>query len=247
MDGLFRLAGDVFRGVYRATDRKLGGILPGGGTRAPDVVRRVAENAANLLPGPANLFVRYAGNIGGGNLKLDRPTQKALLRVAEVSPTTAGDARRLQPQTGLGTVNVFPAVYSPIPGPPRIVEGDVFPYDKGQPLAETSLGRYTVKQVRPTEVVVTDTPYDMVNESEDPELTAPRIQPGKAFNEIVGIFDGRSGFLDKRTFSNSGNPYSKPSFNSPATSAARALLYMLPYTPNTYPIQNSPEGFIIKR
>lgn len=247
MDGLFRFAGDVLGGAYRSADRKLGGILPGGGTKAPDFVRRVAEEAANILPGPANLFVRYAGNIGGGNLRLDRPTQRALLRAAEVSPTTAGDARRSQPQVGLGVVNVFPKVHPPIPGPPRIVEGDVFPYGKGQPLAETSLGRYTVKEVRPAEVVMTDLPYDMVNTAEDPELVAPRIQPGKAFNEIVGIFDGKSGFLDRKALYDPDNPYTKPSVNSPATSAARALLYMLPYTPNPYPVQNSPEGFIIKR
>lgn len=247
MDGLFRFAGDVLGGAYRSADRKLGGILPGGSTKAPDFVRRVAEEAANILPGPANLFVRYAGNIGGGNLRLDRPTEKALLRAAEATPTAGGDIRELSPQIGLGVVNVPGAERARVAGPPRMVEGDVYPYGKELPLAETSLGRYTVKEVRPTEVVVTDLPYDMVNTAEDPELVAPRVQPGKAFDEIKGIFDRKSGYLDRRTLSKPGGPYVKPSINSPATSAARALLYMLPYTPNPYPVQNSPEGFVIQR
>lgn len=247
MSDLLRFAGDVLGGVYRSADRKLGGILPGGGTKAPDFVRRVAEEAANILPGPANLFVRYAGNIGGGNLRLDRPTEKALLRASEVTPTTAGVIRGPSPQIGLGIVNVPGAKHPPVAGPPRMVEGDVYPYGKELPLAETSLGRYTVKEVRPTEVVVTDLPYDMVNTAEDPELVAPRVQPGKAFDEIKGIFDRKSGYLDRRTLFEPGGPYAKPSVNSPATSAARALLYMLPYTPNPYPVQNSPEGFVIQR
>ncbi len=270
----FRIAGDRIRSTVRSADRALGGLLPGGGVPAAPTLRRMAGSALNVLPAPANLFIRYVTPVGGANLKLDKKTEKSLLRAAEAPPTRTvpippGIRKRTEMEgfnpelfvheeiiPGSGAITPEPPVIrmelggfnEVIPGPGVITPGPVIPYGGREQAASLSLGSYNVDRVTPDKVVISDTPYDMVNPSEDPELVRGTFRPDKALAEIRGIFDNKSGFLNERRLGrDSYNDRQQSNFNTPTTAAARALLYLLPYTPKPYEIKNSPEGYVINR
>ena len=246
----FRIAGDRIRSTLRSADRALGGLLPGGGVPAAPTLRRMAGSALNVLPAPANLFIRYVTPVGGANLKLDKKTEKSLLRAAEAPPTRTvpippGIRKRMEMEGFNPELLVNKEV---MPGPGAITPGSVTPYGGREQAASLSLGSYNVDRVTPNKVVISDLPYDMVNPSEDPELVRGTFRPDKALAEIRGIFDNKSGYLDKRRLGrDSYNDRQRSNFNTPATAAARALLYLLPYTPEPYEIKNSPEGYVINR
>lgn len=251
----FRIAGDRIRSTLRSADRALGGLLPGGGVPAAPTLQRMAGSALNVLPAPANLFIRYVTPVGGANLKLDKNTEKSLLRAAEVSPAPRVsipldirkkmEAAGFNPELLLNQLNQTEGSYA---GPGVITTGPVTPYGGKEQAASLSLGSYNVDKVTPNKVVISDTPYDMVNAGEDPELVKGTFRPDKALEEIRGIFDNKSGYLDKRRVGETSyNEKRQSNFNTPTTAAARALLYLLPYTPAPYEIKNSPEGYVINR
>lgn len=247
----FRIAGDRIRSTLRSADRALGGLLPGGGVPAAPTLRRMAGSALNVLPAPANLFIRYVTPVGGANLRLDRNTERSLVRAAEVPPMAIAPI----PPEGIGkklkAAGIDPALLTfraVMPGPGVVTPGPVTPYGGKEQAASLSLGSYSVDRVTPNKVVISDLPYDMVNSSEDPELVRGTFRPDKALAEIRGIFDNKSGYLDRRGLDKASySTRQQSNFNTPATAAARALLYLLPYTPEPYEIKNSPEGYVINR
>jgi len=246
----FRIAGDRIRSTLRSADRALGGLLPGGGVPAAPTLRRMAGSALNVLPAPANLFIRYVTPVGGANLRLDKKTEKSLLRAAEAPPTrtvpiSPGLSKKME---ALGLNPELLANQEVMPGPGVVAPGPVTPYGGKEQAASLSLGSYSVDRVTPNKVVISDLPYDMVNPSEDPELVRGTFRPDKALAEIRGVFDNKSGYLDRRGLDKASySTRQQSNFNTPATAVARALLYLLPYTPEPYEIKNSPEGYVINR
>jgi hypothetical protein len=210
----------------------------------------MAGSALNVLPAPANLFIRYVTPVGGANLRLDKKTEKSLLRAAEAPPTrtvpiSPGLSKKME---ALGLNPELLANQEVMPGPGVVAPGPVTPYGGKEQAASLSLGSYSVDRVTPNKVVISDLPYDMVNPSEDPELVRGTFRPDKALAEIRGVFDNKSGYLDRRGLDKASySTRQQSNFNTPATAAARALLYLLPYTPEPYEIKNSPEGYVINR
>jgi hypothetical protein len=62
-------------GWYQQLDRKLGGILPGGGTP-------IQPEVLNQLPGPVNLGYRYATGTGNKGLELSEQFMRGAVEEA---------------------------------------------------------------------------------------------------------------------------------------------------------------------
>ncbi len=161
---------------YREVDKRLGGILPGGGTP-------VQPEVLNQLPGPINMGYRYISGIGNKDLELSDKFKRGAIRLAiRDRPTFPGEVRPVKPYqeeyrtpiidtvpTALG-VPVL-ADRDPAAAPYRYTLGRYDVYDEGD--------RYTVRDK-----------FDLENEYEDPKM----MEPGKdmaraAYRGALGISD----------------------------------------------------------
>lgn len=203
-----------------------------------------AGEAMNMLPDRINLFARYLTGVGNKNLKLDRSTEQALIRGTEKYPVV----ERQHPKwTSLvGTEKVL----LPAAGPGFPASGPTMPYGSGEKAVTQTLGRYNA-EVTPKTVRVRDT-YDMVNESEDPDLVSGKFQPRKALNLLTATFvpgfefnrktgdlkdmivpsehQGITGFQNMLTYRGKSDTF------SPMTDVARSLMYLLPVKFKPYEI-----------
>lgn len=237
--------------LYRQADRAMGGVLPGGGTGnvASPLVRRAASAGLNQLPDRVNLFGRYVSGIGNEGLELDASTKASLRRASEQQPRAQRPMdprlRDFMVNRGVPPSEIAPTVSVEAVGPGRPESGPVNPYRPqdameglgyGKDVTNT-LGRFTA-QVKPDGAVRVMDTYDMVNEAEDPRLLDGQFRPKEAWETMKSIWEPgmppgpvRSG----RGYNARPQGGDSPVF-SPATQAARALLYALPYKPQPYEI-----------
>ena len=167
-------------GWYQELDRRLGGVLPGGGTP-------VQPEVLNKLPGPINLGYRYISGVGDRGLELSDDFKRGAVRLAiRDRPMLPGEVRAVKPyQEEYRTIGVdtIPTAFgSPVLGdrdpeaaPYRYTLGRYNVYDEGD--------RYTVRDR-----------FDLENEYENPELT----KPGKEIPE--GIVRAVAGVIDPSEF-----------------------------------------------
>jgi len=209
-----------------------------------NILERYAGEAFNLLPDRLNLFGRYMTGFGGDNLKLDRSTEKALVRATEKRPT----AEMPLPHAVARELGLEPGASFPVTaaGPGIPVSGPVSdPYKMGADKAATqTLGRFDA-EVTPDTVRITDV-YDMANEHEDPDLISGKFQPKKAINNLIQAFD-HSKQLDFKT-GDLRDAYITEGYNSQkdlqdanptrskATDFARSLMYLAPIVPKPYDV-----------
>lgn len=215
----------------------------------------IAAAGMNQLPDRFNLFARYLTGVGNKNLKLDRSTERSLIRATEKPPTT----QRMVPTWAderaalRGDPFTMESVTVPAPGPGIPASGPVNPYGQSADKAVTNtLGRFNA-EVTPTTVRVRDT-YDMINEAEDPDLVSGKFQPDKAFNLLRSTFipgfsfnretgaikddrdllppekQGLGGIINQLQYRGKSDTF------SPMSDVARSLMYALPVKFKPYEI-----------
>ena len=224
----------------------LAGKLMGG-------LKSVAGAGLNLLPDRINLFSRYLTGVGNSNLQLDRSTEQSLINATEKPPVSMGMVRSWPDQrTAIeGDLSKSKMVESPVvaAGPGIPTSGPTMPYMSGDQVASQTLGRFNA-EVTPTTVRVKDT-YDMVNESEDPDLVSGQFQPGKAYRTLQGAFDPTKIYHpridqlqdishllkpEEKDFGAYMREVGKGTTRSPLTDVARAAMYALPVQFQPYEI-----------
>jgi hypothetical protein len=223
--------------------------------RLQGALQGAAGEAMNMLPDRINLFARYLTGVGNKNLKLDRSTEKALIRGTEKYPVAEEEfpmwesmeaARRGDKPIGTQKMQV------PAFGPGLPTSGPTMPYGLKDKAVTQTLGRYNA-EVTPETVRVRDT-YDMVNESEDPDLVSGKFQPRKALNLLTATFvpgfefNRRTGALrDNREllppqlqgikgFQEMMKYRGQNDTMSPMTDVARSLMYAMPVKFKPYEI-----------
>lgn len=218
-------------------------------------LQSAAGEAMNMLPDRINLFARYLTGVGNKNLKLDRSTEKALIRGTEKYPVVEREIPMWESMEAarrgdkpVGTKKVPMTAY----GPGFPTSGPTTPYGSGEKAVTQTLGRYNA-EVTPETVRVRDT-YDMVNEAEDPDLVSGKFQPRKALNLLTATFvpgfefnretgalrdnrellspeqQGITGFQKMLTYRGKSDTF------SPMTDVARSLMYALPVKFKPYEI-----------
>jgi hypothetical protein len=163
-------------GWYQQLDRKLGGILPGGGTP-------IQPEVLNRLPGPVNLGYRYATGTGNKNLELSQQFMRGAVEEAlKRGPMRPGEVRAVNPySTDYPTpgIDTIPTAL----GAPTL--GDTNP--SAAPYRYT-LGRYNVYD-EGDRYVVRDR-FDLENELEPKSLTQPGRQVAEGVvRTLVGVID----------------------------------------------------------
>lgn len=218
-------------------------------------LQSAAGEAMNMLPDRINLFARYLTGVGNKNLKLDRSTEKALIRGTEKHPVVEQElpiwesreaARRGDKPIGTKKVPI------PAYGPGFPASGPTMPYGSGEKAVTQTLGRYNA-EVTPETVRVRDT-YDMVNEAEDPDLVSGKFQPRKALNLLTATFVPGFEFNRKTGALRDNRELLPPELQgiegfqkmmayrgqddtmSPMTDVARSLMYALPVKFKPYEI-----------
>lgn len=212
-------------------------------------LKRIAGEIFNLLPDRVNLFGRYITGVGNANLKLDPSTEQAIIRATEKPPTRPITGAELDNHPMGDHIKSNPGftLFQDTAGPGVPTSGNINSYDKAFPeqAVTNTLGRFKA-EVTPDSVRVIDN-YDMVNESEDPDLVSGKFQPGKAIKTIRASLDPNLEYLPKidklRDYSHLNidpDQYNKmkakSATNSKATDFARAFMYLLPKKFKSYDI-----------
>lgn len=182
---------------------------------------------------------------------LDREAMEKLRKSRAVR---RGDFDSLFPEGGL-TTEPF-KVLTPKAGPGMPTSGAVNPYMFGTDKAVTqTLGRFNADVKDDGSIRITDT-YDMVNESEDPDLVSGSFRPDKALSRFRGIWDaeerarlinqinmeqGKEPMMmrppaDNRSYGEKIESIGKDPTGSPLAMAARAAMYLVPYKPKPFEI-----------
>ena len=182
---------------------------------------------------------------------LDREAMEMLRKSRAVR---RGDFDSLFPEGGL-TKDPF-RVLTPKAGPGIPTSGAVNPYMFGTDKAVTqTLGRFNADVKDDGSIRITDT-YDMVNESEDPDLVSGSFRPDKALSRFRGIWDaeerarlinqinmeeGKEPTMmrppaDNRSYGEKIESIGKDPTGSPLAMAARAAMYLAPFKPQPFDI-----------
>ncbi len=147
-------------------------------------------------------------------------------------------------------------VLTPKMGPGQPASGAVNPYLFGTDKAVTqTLGRFNADVKDDGSIRITDT-YDMVNESEDPDLVSGSFRPDKALQKLKGIYDpeararlinqinieqgkeppmGRPP-MDNRGYQEKIKAGGSDPTGSPLSQVARAAMYLAPFKPQPFDI-----------
>jgi len=180
-------------GWYRQLDKKLGGVLPGGGTP-------VSPKILNQLPGAINLGYRHITGIGNKDLEFSEQFKRnAIQQALEEGPIAPGGVRSVTPYQQEYRTPILDTIPTALGLP---VLGDSKP--SAAPL-RYSLGRYNVFD-EGDKYTVRDT-YDLINEFESPYLQKRILNPktgqleytpGRRIGE--GIVSAVAGVLDPSEF-----------------------------------------------
>lgn len=223
--------------------------------RLQGALQSAAGEAMNMLPDRINLFARYLTGVGNKNLKLDRSTEKALIRATEKYPVAQQEFPKWESvEAAMRGDKPIGTQMRPVPafGPGFPASGPTMPYGSGEKAVTQTLGRYNA-EVTPETVRVIDT-YDMVNNAEDPDLVSGKFQPRKALNLLTATFV--PGFEFNRTtgalrdnrallppelkgihgFQKMMEYRGQNDTMSPMTDVARSLMYALPFKFKPYEI-----------
>jgi len=263
--GIKRFAGEKLseaqRGYGQLDKNVFGGVLPGGAASPLSEVKGrfnqarldAAGSALNTLPDRVNLFTRYMTGVGNSNLQLDESTLNDLRRSTEKTPVIQQEKKVTMLPGNVETTFKFEV---PTYGPGFPESGPVNPYGIGTASAPKSvtntLGRFNATVDARANTIRIQDKYDMVNESEDPDLVSGKFQPQKAWNEIESIWNPAAGLrnlsIKNKIFAPEEKQYNpknvqkalsatgeSPTY-SPATRFARALMYVSTVKPKAYDV-----------
>ena len=196
----FNLAGK-FQKAFKALDKKMGGVLPLGGTP-------IQPEVLNRLPVAVNLGYRYMSGTGAKDLKLPEKFKRGAVQLGispgpKITYLDTGRTKNVNKTPGeilpgeIRPVSSYRAagVLAPYVDTSTSAYGGQRPIDREPEAApyRSTLGRYNVEGL-PESYRVTDT-FDLVNEFENKELLTPGRKPLKAFGASLMGFVDPSNFL----------------------------------------------------